>query len=65
MLEFEQSELEVIFARWLLANPMHTTLFGRSVNLHTKETPVLEYAKFMAESVIEAVTWNDQNPLVP
>lgn len=56
-----QSELSEIIARWLEANPMHTTLFGRSINLHGGESDVPGYANWMAQAVVDAVQWSDQN----
>lgn len=56
-----QSELATILSRWLEANPMHTTLFGRSINLHGGESDLPGYANWMAQAVVDAVEWNDQN----
>lgn len=54
-------ELALIIERWLVANPMHTTLFGRQISLFDNGTSVPDFAAWMAESVVQAVEWSDHN----
>lgn len=55
-------EFQGMVKRWLLANPMRTTLYGQWITLVNNDDGVEAYSRWFAEQVVRCAEWNDANP---